>query len=78
MVILSVFFVTLFKVSGGLIQAELLNLLPTFIKIVKTIEAGPLGLRGGGVGSNTRDGCNDTNYKAQIFCHFQLITICLE
>ena len=35
----SLLFVTIFKFSGLFIETKLLNLLPTRVKVVKTIEA---------------------------------------
>ena len=72
----SAFIIAFFKLSSGLVQTQFFNLFPTFIKVVKTIEAGPLRLRRGrGMACNASDGCNDTKYKMKpILGHFQPIT----
>ena len=39
MFLFPLFFVTIFKFSGLFIETKLFNLLPTLVKVVKTIEA---------------------------------------
>ena len=71
-VITWVFIKTILKLSGGLVQTEFFNLLPTFIEVVKTIEASSLRpCRGRGMTCNACDGCNDIE---QNLGHFQPIT----